>query len=160
MQGFGDYDYGEGNDTEAKVDYDENYDGDFEGDNNLPNNNVEDDNDLNRRKFKLRSKVNNIDNYSISAKSSNQYYANRDPKNYVEELDTLQGPQQKQFVSPIFKISRKELGTSAQKYPDIIALVDKAYNRNSFSQNRPKIIISPRHRRRRLPRLFNYVRNT
>ena len=145
MEGFGDYDYGD-DDKEEKTE-DEDYDGDFEGDNSLADEITSDDNDLNRRSFKRQP--------TVERKPYLPYvttYSVQEP--YVEALDTVQVPH-KQSANPAFKPPPK-LGSPTEKYPDVIALVDKKYNTKSFSQRRPRRINLPTYRRRRLPRLLSY----
>ena len=134
VQGFGDYDY---DDDEEYEDYD----GDFEGENDLSNIKTEDDEDLNRRKFHVRTpyKIRKWNRFISDSPINRNSFRSRLPKKisthygYIDRLDTLQAPRaRKKDINE--KPTELEI-SSENQHPDVIALVDDQYLRDNIYPN-------------------------
>ena len=146
VQGFGDYDYGDDEDYDDEGFGDE-YEGDFTGDNLLSNNiGPEDESDeVKRRNFNVETSNENIGHrYFVDESSfnpdSNQNHRIPKQVQYPEKFETLQAPQLESRFK--FKYGGSKSNQNGKIYPDVIALVDDQYIRDT----RPRRKIRP-HRR-------------
>ena len=152
VQGFGDYDY---DDDEEYEDYD----GDFEGENDLSNIKTEDDEDLNRRKFRVRTpyKIRKWNRFISDSPINRNSFRSRLPKKisthygYIDRLDTLQAPRGRKKD---IKEKATELEISSENaHPDVIALVDDQYIRDNIY---PKNQEDMRHSMKDLSNMYIY----
>ena len=155
VQGFGDYDY---DDDEEYEDYD----GDFEGENDLSNIKTEDDEDLNRRKFRVRIpyKIRKRNRFISDSPINRNLFRSRLPKKisthhgYIDRLDTLQAPRGgKKDIKE--KPTELEI-RSENQHPDVIALVDDQYIRDNIYPNNQEDM---RHGLKDLSNMYIYKQN-
>ena len=164
MQGFGgDYDYGDEDyddedqaSTVQELEELDEYEGDFDGENDLSNNNPDDDL---RRNFNVGPSYKINTRLPLNRHTYNKPYgvSYRIPKavsgkHYFTTLDTLHAPVRRHNFSKKDAETKEKIKKNS--YPEVIALVDEQYIRNTMSQNRGNRVPPLTRGRKRIPRLL------
>jgi len=162
VQGFGgDYDYDDDDNEIQDDDEYEDYDGDFEGENDLSNIVMGEDGDVVRRNFETHPSYKTRTRPELIGETLSNWYSFRrrvpktvSGKTYLETYDTLHAPIQK--YNPSKKKPAQTENFNQNSYPDVIALVDHQYIQNTFSRNRAKTARRVIQSQKRVPRLLKY----